>query len=90
VCANWHLTIVLFLRTDQILRSASTEASSREFTQRSFGRARSNFTAAGNCTSDLFAVVLGFADVVGDVVGQNHLVSMNNLDGFVVGDVLDT
>ena len=58
--------------------------------QRSLGRARSNFLAGGHGTSDLGAVVLGFADVVGDVVGQDHLVSVNNLDGFVVGDVLNT
>jgi len=70
--------------------SASTEASSSEFTQRSFGWARSNFLAAGNCTSDLGAVVLGFADVVGDVVGKDHLVTVDNLDRFVVGDVLDS
>lgn len=58
--------------------------------QRSLGGARSNFLAGGDGTSDLGAVVLGFADVIGDVVGQNHLVSVNNLDGFVVGDVLNT
>jgi len=70
--------------------SASTDSLFSEFTQRSFGRARSNFTAAGNCTSDLGAVVLGFADVVGDVVSKDHLVSVNNLDRFVVGDVLNS
>lgn len=46
--------------------------------------------AAGNCTSDLGAVVLGFADVVGDVVSKDHLVSVNNLYRFVVGDVLNS
>ena len=44
----------------------------------------------GNGTFDLGAVVLGFANVVGDVVGKNHLVTVDNLDRFVVGDVLDT
>ena len=55
-----------------------------------FRSAGSNLLGVGNGTSDLSAVVLGFADVVGDVVGEHHLVTVDNLDRFVVGDVLDT
>jgi len=46
--------------------------------------------AVGNSALDLSAVVLGLADVVGDVVSKNHLVTVSNLDRFVVGNVLDT
>jgi len=85
-----HLTIELIRRSVIYKLSASTEAFKFVITQRSFGRAGSNLLGVGNGTSDLSAVVLGFADVVGDVVGENHLVTVDNLDRFVVGDVLDT
>lgn len=85
-----HLTIDWTRRSVIYKLSASTEAFKFEITQRSLGRARSNLLGLGNGTSNLSAVVLGFADVVGDVVGKHHLVTVDNLDRFVVGDVFDT
>jgi len=84
-----HLTIELIRRL-VIYQLSVSEAFKFGLAQCSFGRAGSNLLGVGNGTSDLSAVVLGFADVVGDVVGEHHLVTVDNLDRFVVGDVLDT